>query len=105
MTAPQTVEDLIVAEYWTGSAWVQLDSAADVGALLRTRQAGTAAARAALTGAGEAFGDGQLRQPVLVATDKLHVTVSPQVGFLHQLTELDTLGIDKPETACKAYAK
>lgn len=49
--------------------------------------------------------DGQLRQPVLVATDKLHVTVSPQVGFLHQLTELDTLGIDKPETACKAYAK
>ncbi|MEW5963440.1 MAG: ABC transporter substrate-binding protein [Pseudomonadota bacterium] len=49
--------------------------------------------------------DGQLRQPVLVATDKLHVTVSPQPGFLHQFTELDTLGIDRPETTCKAFAK
>lgn len=49
--------------------------------------------------------DGQLRQPILVATAKLHVTVSPQPGFLHQFTELDTLGFDKPETKCKAYAK
>lgn len=48
--------------------------------------------------------NGQLRQPILVATAKLPVTVSPQPGFLHQLTELDTLGIDKPETKCKAYA-
>jgi ABC transporter substrate binding protein (PQQ-dependent alcohol dehydrogenase system) len=47
--------------------------------------------------------DGQLRQPILVATPKLPVTVSPQPGFLHQFSELDTLGIDKPETACKAY--
>ena len=42
--------------------------------------------------------DGQLRQPILLATAKLPVTVSPQPGFLHQFTELDTLGIDKPET-------
>jgi ABC transporter substrate binding protein (PQQ-dependent alcohol dehydrogenase system) len=49
--------------------------------------------------------NGQLRQPLLVATDKLHVTVSPQPEFLHQFSELDTLGIDKPETKCKAYAK
>ncbi len=48
--------------------------------------------------------NGQLRQPILVATAKLPVTVSPQPGFLHQLTELDTLGVDKPETKCKAYA-
>jgi hypothetical protein len=27
--------------------------------------------------------------------------VSPQQGFLHQFSELDTLGIDRPETACK----
>ena len=47
--------------------------------------------------------NGQLRQPVLLVTGKLHVTVSPQPGFLHQLTELDTLGIDKPETKCKAF--
>ena len=48
--------------------------------------------------------NGQLRQPVLLVTGKVHVTVSPQPGFLHQFTELDTLGIDKPETKCKAYA-
>jgi hypothetical protein len=27
--------------------------------------------------------------------------VSPQEGFLHQVSELDTLGIDRPETKCK----
>jgi hypothetical protein len=29
------------------------------------------------------------------------VSVSPQPGFLHQVTELDTLGFDRPETRCK----
>jgi ABC transporter substrate binding protein (PQQ-dependent alcohol dehydrogenase system) len=48
--------------------------------------------------------NGQLRQPILLATAKLPVTVSPQPGFLHQVSELDTLGIDRPETGCKAYA-
>jgi ABC transporter substrate binding protein (PQQ-dependent alcohol dehydrogenase system) len=48
--------------------------------------------------------NGQLRQPILVGTPKLPVTVSPQPGFLHQFSELDTLGIDRPESACKAYA-
>lgn len=49
--------------------------------------------------------NGQLRQPLIVTTPKLLVSISPQQGFLHQLTELDTLGLDKPETKCKAYAK
>ncbi|MBR2536077.1 MAG: ABC transporter substrate-binding protein [Hyphomicrobium sp.] len=49
--------------------------------------------------------NGQLRQPLIVTTDKLLVSVSPQPGFLHQFTELDTLGIDKPETKCKAYVQ
>jgi ABC transporter substrate binding protein (PQQ-dependent alcohol dehydrogenase system) len=49
--------------------------------------------------------NGQLRQPVLLATAKIHVTVSPQPGFLHQLTELDTLGVDQPETKCTAFKK
>ena len=44
--------------------------------------------------------DGQLRQPVLLATDRALVSVSPQPGFLHQFSELDTLGIDQPETKC-----
>jgi ABC transporter substrate binding protein (PQQ-dependent alcohol dehydrogenase system) len=48
--------------------------------------------------------NGQLRQPILLATAKLTVTVSPQPGFLHQTSELDTLGSDKPESVCKAYA-
>ena len=47
--------------------------------------------------------NGQLRQPMLVATPKMLVSVSPQQGFLHQTNELDTLGIDRPETKCKAY--
>ncbi len=48
--------------------------------------------------------NGQLRQPLLVATPKILVSVSPQQGFLHQFTELDTLGYDKPESKCKAYS-
>jgi ABC transporter substrate binding protein (PQQ-dependent alcohol dehydrogenase system) len=48
--------------------------------------------------------NGQLRQPILVGTAKLPVTVSPQPGFLHQFSELDTLGVDRPETTCKAFA-
>ena len=61
---------------------------------------------AAFKGAGLTYRawNGQLRQPILVATAKLPVTVSPQPGFLHQFSELDTLGVDKPETGCRAYA-
>ena len=36
---------------------------------------------------------------------KILVSVSPQPGFLHQLTELDTLGVDQPETKCTAFKK
>jgi ABC transporter substrate binding protein (PQQ-dependent alcohol dehydrogenase system) len=45
--------------------------------------------------------DGQLRQPILLADARSLVSVSPQPGFLHQFTELDTLGIDRPETKCR----
>ena len=48
--------------------------------------------------------NGQLRQPILVATPKLPVSVSPQPGFLHRVSELDTMGVDQPETKCKGYA-
>ena len=44
--------------------------------------------------------DGQLRQPVLLATERSLVSISPQPGFLHQTNELDSLGPDEPETAC-----
>ena len=45
--------------------------------------------------------DWQLRQPVLLADGRTIVSVSPQPGFLHQFTELDTLGFDRPEAQCK----
>jgi ABC transporter substrate binding protein (PQQ-dependent alcohol dehydrogenase system) len=45
--------------------------------------------------------DWQLRQPILLADGRSIVSISPQPGFLHQVTELDTLGIDRPETTCK----
>jgi ABC transporter substrate binding protein (PQQ-dependent alcohol dehydrogenase system) len=43
----------------------------------------------------------QLRQPILLADGRMIVSVSPQEGFLHQVSELDTLGFDLPESKCK----
>ena len=43
----------------------------------------------------------QLRQPVLLADDKTVVSVSPQEGFLHPSSFLDTLGADRPESRCE----
>jgi ABC transporter substrate binding protein (PQQ-dependent alcohol dehydrogenase system) len=43
----------------------------------------------------------QLRQPILLSDGRMVVSVSPQEGFLHQLSELDTLGMDRPETKCR----
>jgi len=43
----------------------------------------------------------QLRQPILLVDGRMVVSVSPQEGFLHQVSELDTLGLDRPETKCK----
>ncbi len=45
--------------------------------------------------------DLQLRQPILLADGRVIVSVSPQEGFLHQYSELDTLGFDRPETKCR----
>lgn len=47
--------------------------------------------------------NGQLRQPVLVVAPRILVTVSPQKGFLHERSELDTLGFDKPESGCQSF--
>jgi ABC transporter substrate binding protein (PQQ-dependent alcohol dehydrogenase system) len=43
----------------------------------------------------------QLRQPILLSDGRNVVSVSPQEGFLHQVSELDTLGYDRPETKCR----
>jgi ABC transporter substrate binding protein (PQQ-dependent alcohol dehydrogenase system) len=43
----------------------------------------------------------QLRQPILLADGRTVVSVSPQEAFLHQVSELDTLGFDRPESKCR----
>ncbi|MBV2094366.1 MAG: ABC transporter substrate-binding protein [Candidatus Thiodiazotropha sp. (ex Codakia orbicularis)] len=45
--------------------------------------------------------NGQLRQPLLLTSPRLMISVSPQKGFLHQHTTLDTLGFDRAESRCK----
>lgn len=45
--------------------------------------------------------DGQMRQPILIAGPRMLVSVSPQEGFLHPVTPLDTLGDDAPESKCR----
>lgn len=44
--------------------------------------------------------NGQLRQPIFLGDGRSVVSTSPQEGFLHQVSELDTLGVDQPETQC-----
>ncbi|MFU0506760.1 ABC transporter substrate-binding protein [Pseudaminobacter sp. NGMCC 1.201702] len=42
----------------------------------------------------------QLRQPIFLGDGRSVISTSPQEGFLHQVSELDTLGVDQPETKC-----
>ena len=42
----------------------------------------------------------QLRQPVLLSAARALVSVSPQEGFLHQKSLLDTMGLDEPQSGC-----
>lgn len=45
--------------------------------------------------------DQQLREPILLASPTMLVSVSPQEGFLHQRTPLDSLGHDEPDSECR----
>ena len=49
--------------------------------------------------------NGQLRQPILLASPRSMVSISPQEGYLHPKSELDTLGEDEPESTCKIMKK
>ena len=44
--------------------------------------------------------DHQLRQPLLLATPDAVIARAPFAEFLHETNDLDTLGIDAPETGC-----
>lgn len=54
-------------------------------------------------GEGQSFRawDGQMRQPILIAGPRVLVSASPQPGFLHRRSVLDTLGLDEGEGKCK----
>lgn len=45
--------------------------------------------------------NGQLRQPILLVAPNALVSVSPQKGYLHRVSHLDTLGYDEPEAKCR----
>ena len=47
--------------------------------------------------------NGQMRQPILLNTERAVIATAPLAGFLHQRTELDTLGLDEPETDCTSF--
>ena len=47
--------------------------------------------------------NGQLRQPIPLVTKRALAAQAPLEGYLHQRTELDTLGLDAPESACEAF--
>ncbi|MDP4993246.1 MAG: ABC transporter substrate-binding protein, partial [Marivita lacus] len=47
--------------------------------------------------------NGQLRQPIPIVHERALVAQAPLEGFLHQRTELDTLGLDQPESCCTAF--
>lgn len=47
--------------------------------------------------------NGQLRQPIPLVTSRAVVAQAPLDGFLHQVNELDTLGLDRPDSSCTAF--
>jgi ABC transporter substrate binding protein (PQQ-dependent alcohol dehydrogenase system) len=49
--------------------------------------------------------DGQLRQPIPLVHPRALVAMAPLEGFLHQFNELDTLGLDAPESPCTRFRR
>ena len=95
------------------AAWAALRAVGE--AVTRTQAADVATVRAYLLGPDfELAGfkgrpltfrtwNGQLRQPMPLLHPRALVANAPLEGFLHQRTELDTLGLDEPETNCTAF--
>ena len=47
--------------------------------------------------------NGQLRQPIPLVHPRAVAALTPMEGFLHERSELDTLGFDEPESPCRAF--
>lgn len=96
---------------WAG--WMAVHAVGEAAVKVRSTDAG--AVRAALTAPGFEVGgfkgrplsfrtwDGQLRQPVFLLWPGAVTATAPIEGYLHHRTELDTLGLDAPESACRAF--
>ncbi|TVP72830.1 MAG: branched-chain amino acid ABC transporter substrate-binding protein [Rhodobacteraceae bacterium] len=95
------------------AAWAAVRSVGEAVTRLNTADAGDirdyilgdAFELAAFKGAAITYRDwnGQMRQPMPVATRTALVAMTPMPGFLHESNLLDTLGRDRPETACTAF--
>jgi ABC transporter substrate binding protein (PQQ-dependent alcohol dehydrogenase system) len=49
--------------------------------------------------------NGQIRMPMAVVNARALVTLAPIEGFLHGRNEMDSLGLDAPESACTAFTE
>lgn len=47
--------------------------------------------------------NGQLRQPIPVVNARALVELSPLDGYLHPENDMDTLGLDRAESACNSF--
>lgn len=94
------------------SAWIALRS---IAAVLGEQPAASVAEQARALRSGSVFvdgakgqrlsyraWDGQLRQPVFLGHGDGVIGVAPIEGVLHPLEQLDTLGVDRQESACRA---
>lgn len=74
-------------------------------ASLRTYMLSESFALAGFKGTPQTFRswNGQMRQAVPLVTERALVMQAPLPGFMHQTNELDTLGVDAPESSCTAF--
>lgn len=105
-----TARDMAPVDY---AAWAALRTLGE--AVTRTNATDAASLRAYILGdAFELAGfkgrpqtfrtwNGQMRQPMPLVHRGALVAQAPLDGFLHQRTELDTLGVDAPESACTVF--
>lgn len=49
--------------------------------------------------------NGQIRMPIAVVNARALVTLAPIEGFLHGRNEMDSLGLDAPESRCTAFTE
>lgn len=58
-------------------------------------------------GRGLSFRDwnGQLRQPIPVVNSGALIAMAPLPAFLHQVNDMDSLGLDRPESTCTAFSE